>query len=123
MIRPAKVADLLALVAASLVWLTLFHLTGDRRLFFPYSIQFAAQVVCAAPMRPAAAKGGGLIAAFLSIRIWQGASAGVLALELIVAIGATSFVAIAYGPRSRGLGARVLGGVAGSVLAYGGLAF
>ena len=117
-LRPANSSEAAAMLVIGLFWLWLFHVTGDRRLFFPYSMQFAAYVGCV--NRRDAAK---LAAVFLAIRVWQGAPAGVLGVEAVVSLAVTSFVVTAHGPRLRGVAVRVLGGAIGSGLAYAGLAF
>lgn len=69
--RPAVQSALVAMV-----WLALFQATGDRRLFFPFSIHAAAL---------AGRWGVGVVAAFAAIRMTQGASAHVLGVEMVVA--------------------------------------
>ena len=74
-------------VAAGLIWLGLFALTGDRRFFFPFAMYQA--VVFGQIWRGGFAAGSALmIALFTMIRIEQDASFRVLAVELLVAIAA-----------------------------------
>lgn len=73
---------LLQVGASGLFWLALFHWTGDRRLFFPFSMQVAATL--AVQWHPAA--GGVVVAGFAAIRLWQGASTHVLEVEMVVAV-------------------------------------
>jgi len=82
-----RMRPLLGLLVA-LAWLAAAHLTGNRELFFPYSIALAAHLACQFAVRgrlPAAAAAGLVAGAFLAIRLVQGASAGVLAVEAAVA--------------------------------------
>jgi hypothetical protein len=73
---------ILAMGAVGLVWLVLFRITGDRRLFFPYSMQYAVQVACLLKRRvewPTLCGGGAVVGIFILIRIWQEATIPVLA--------------------------------------------
>ena len=103
---PMFVAGLLksrsaVLVAAgpSLLWLALFVFTGDRRMFFPFTMYQA--VLFGQTWRRGFAAGAALIIGlFTIIRIEQEASLRVLIVELVVAVAA-AFVAAAcrrYGP-------------------------
>lgn len=88
-------------MAPSLAWLGLYHATGNRELFFPYSMYLAGYA--ALPAAGAAGRlgpiGGGLIvAAFLVIRILQQATPRVLAVECAVAIAILALV-LAARPR------------------------
>lgn len=83
-------ANLVRTVGASLMWLGVYAITGDRRLYFPYTMQYAVQ---AGPL-------GGVAAAavFFAIRIWQGAATEVLIVEAVVAV---AVLALAYAARKR----------------------
>lgn len=115
----------LALVAPSLVWLACFRLTGNRELFFPFTIHLASLVA----LRLGRGKpwlgvaGGGLIGGlFLAIRAAQQASAKVLGVECVVAVLILTLV-LATLPVTRERSA--LGGgvvVLASLLAYASLA-
>lgn len=120
--QPAR----LLLMVPAIAWLGLFHLSGNRELFFPYTMALAAFVSL-----PLAARGiwlgglgGGLmIGTFLVIRVVQQAGGRVLAVELAVAAVILAVV-LAAATRTRGRGlieAAVV--AAASLLAYAGLAF
>ena len=79
-----KKLDLPTLLIPALCWLLLFHFTGDRRLFFPYTILFAAHLA----LRTTWAHAIGVVVLFLMIRVLQDAAMNVLLVELIVAIAA-----------------------------------
>ena len=75
-------------VAPGCFWLTLFCVTGDRRMFFPYSMQYAIQMACllhGGVLRKTILGGGGVVSVFALIRAGQEASAKVLVVELVVA--------------------------------------
>ncbi|MGJ5820023.1 hypothetical protein [Paludibaculum fermentans] len=79
---------MLQAAAAGLFWLALFHWTGDRRLFFPFSMQVAASAACLWRINgkwPAVAVGALVTGVFTGIRILQFAGAHVLGVELLVA--------------------------------------
>ncbi|MDE3165682.1 MAG: hypothetical protein KGN36_07750, partial [Acidobacteriota bacterium] len=81
-------AAVTAALAPGLVWLLLFALTGDRRLYFCYSMQFAVHLACLRRehgLRAGAAGGAIPIAVFLAVRVAQAASARVLVVESLVA--------------------------------------
>lgn len=101
--------------AVSLLWLGLFFASGDARLFFPFSIQYALQL---AFPRSAAVAG-----AFLFIRIVQGATLKVLSVEFAVAAAVLAICSGAYARSSKSLQARIGWAALGSFLAYVGLAF
>lgn len=79
-----------ALVAAlpAVGWLAAARLTGNRELFFPYSMLLAASALLAAPAARSAAgmaAAGGVVAAFLAARVAQQATGRVLAIEVAAA--------------------------------------
>ena len=79
----------LAILLPGLVWAAAFRLTGDRGLYFPYAMYLAAAVAALLPrhrFRAAAIGGGAVVASFLAIRIWQGASGRVLVVEILAAV-------------------------------------
>jgi hypothetical protein len=85
-LRPDAVT--IALAAAGLVWPVATLATGNRELFFPFAMHLAAVVVCRGARRgPPWAIAGGVVvvAVFLGIRLRQGATPRVLAVETIVA--------------------------------------
>ena len=104
-------------LALPLLWVALFALTGDRRLFFPFALYQAA--IFGAAWRGGFAAGAALIIAlFTLIRIEQEASFRVITVELIVAIVAAF---------AGSLGTRRFGTIAGatvaSLVALAGLVF
>lgn len=119
-----QAASVLASVAVSMLWLALYVWTGDRRLFFPYSMQLAVQMSCllrGRVERAAAAGGGGIIAVFLAIRIAQSATAGVLFVEFLVAVLAMAISLPVYARSSNSRKSRIFAGALGSALAFAGL--
>lgn len=87
--------------AVSLIFLAFFLLTGDRRFFFPFSIQLAVQCACLMRRRSqwaAWSAGAAMVGVFTLIRIVQAATVPVLTVELIVA-GVALAVGIAVGGR------------------------
>lgn len=85
--------SMLQAAAGGLFWVALFHWTGDRRLFFPFSMQVAASAACRWRVNgtwTAAAAGAVVTAVFAGIRLLQSASAHVLGVELIVAAAVLS---------------------------------
>ena len=92
----------LALMVPSLVWLALSHATGNRELFFPYTMYLASCVALrdsqratqrAAGLGPLG--GAAIVAAFMVIRILQQASVRVLTVELVVAAAILAIVVVA----------------------------
>ena len=121
----------LALVAPSLLWLALANATGNRELFFPYTMYLASCVAvgAAARSRWSGPLGGGLVvAAFMIIRILQQATIRVLAVEFVVATAILAFVlvAVSWGRRHVSAVAPVAWhaaiAVAASLIAYASLA-
>jgi hypothetical protein len=108
----------LGVAAIGLFWLALFHLTGDRRLFFPFSIQFALQAAFSRGIFASAS----IVAIFLTIRVAQGASASVLGVEILVAAVVVGASIAGYRRTAGGFGARVGWSAVGSVMAALGLA-
>jgi hypothetical protein len=114
-------------IAAALVWVVAFHATGDRELFFPYSMQLAAHVglrLAERDLRVGIAGGVMMATVFLASRIVQRATPRVLAVEgaVVVAI-LVGLVTIRQFLPARGRGwpdvALALGA---SLAAYAGLA-
>jgi hypothetical protein len=115
----------LAMVAPSLVWLALFQGTGNRELFFPFTIHLASLLTLRSAQGSVwlgMAGGGLLVAVFLAIRASQQASVKVLGVECVVAALILAVV-LATVPVVRGRNA-VAGGVVilASLLAYVSLA-
>jgi len=120
-LRPAA----LAMAAPSLVWLALFQATGNRELFFPFTIHLASLVALRLGRENlwGGMAGGGLIGGlFLAIRASQQASPKVLGVECVVAALILAVV-LATLPLSREKNA-AQGGVVvlASLLAYASLA-
>lgn len=90
----------------ALVWLALFQATGDRRLFFPFSMHAAAL---------AGRWGVGVVAGFAAVRVIQGASAHVLGVEMVVAAAVLGLAAALrpYAGRSGSAAAAGLAALAG----------
>ena len=91
----------LALVVPSLAWLALSHATGNRELFFPYTMYLASCVALwnsqratqrAAWLGPLG--GAAIVAAFMVIRILQQATVRVLAVEFVVAAAILALVVV-----------------------------
>lgn len=85
--------SLLQAAVSGLFWLALFHWTGDRRLFFPFSMQVAASAACRWRVQgkwTAVAAGAVVTAVFTAVRLLQSASAHVLGVELVVAAAVLS---------------------------------
>lgn len=120
-VRPAA----LAMVAPSLVWLALFRGTGNRELFFPFTMYLASLLslrLAGGRVWQGVAAGGIVVAVFLAIRASQQASMRVLGVEFGVAAVILALV-LATRPVIRGREV-VLGGVVvlASLLAWASLA-
>ena len=107
----------------SLCRLAAFAWTGDRRLFFPFTIQFAMQLACFELDRSMARAVLGavwIVAVFSAVRLAQSASLIVLFVELMVAAVAIAAPLLLYreGWCKRGVAAAIA-----SLLAYAGLVF
>ena len=104
-------------LAVSFIWVALFAITGDRRLFFPFALYQAT--VFGQNWRGGFAAGSSLIIAlFTLIRIEQEASLKVIAVELIVA----AIAAFAGWAATRRFGP-IVGAMAASLVALVGLVF
>lgn len=119
------VAEVLATAGAGLAWLVLFHFTGNRELYFPYTMQYAVQMTMLAyggRLWMAGLGGVLIVAVFTVVRLLQAATAAVLAVELFVAAGIIA-IAIAACESGRGKAAsRLAAAVLGSLIAFAGLA-
>ena len=112
----------LALIAPSLCWAAAFHWTGNRELFFPFSIYLAAYVAVVLSRRKAwlGLFGGTIVtAAFVVVRIQQFASVPVLAVEIAAALGilVLALVTYSFSPKSNPVCLAVCG--MASLIAYG----
>ncbi len=115
----------LALAVPSLAWLALSHATGNRELFFPYTMYLASCVALRTAGRAAwlgPLGGAAIVAAFMVIRILQHATVRVLAVEFVVA--ATILALVLVAPRWSGnrLTRDATLVVAASLVAYASLA-
>jgi hypothetical protein len=119
--RGALSVKIVALTAAfGLLWLVVYKATGDRRIFFPFAMQFALQM--AFFRRPMILGWGPIIVAFFVVRILQGATLHVLIVEAAVAF-AVGLVTLLAARRSPETWFAWLGWAGlGSFLAYLGLA-
>ena len=113
--------ELTVVCALALVWLLAFKLTGDRRLFFPYSMLFAAAAISAPGQWVMQGVAAALL--FFAIRIYQDASQSVLLVEALVAVAALAPALVA-----RRIGVRNSASLAAvvalcSAIAFFGLAF
>ena len=105
---------MMAAVLVPLVWVALFAVTGDRRLFFPFALYQA--ITFGLAWRGGFALGAAFIVAlFTLIRIEQEASLRVIAVELIVAV-----VAVLVGGACRRYGV-IAAASAASLVALAGL--
>lgn len=108
----------------SLGWLAASRLTGNRELYFPFAMYLAGAVAVLpwrGGLRPAAGWGGAVVAAFLVVRVLQGATLRVLAVETAAAV-----VVLGLALAARRAGGTVTGraavAAAASLLAYACLA-
>ena len=126
-LRFLKSAPGLALTSLiSLFWLLAFSLTDDRRLFFPFTIQFALQALVFWSARSRSMGGlaaTGVVALFSVIRLIQSATLIVLLVELIVAAVAIWIGSAYYRRGEVGLRRGMIAAGIGSVLAFCGLVF
>ena len=129
-----RAASVLASVAPGLCWLALYYWTTDRRLFFPYSMQYAVQMAGLTGGPPATRAfgsvigGGSVMLVFVLIRVAQSATAGVLLVELLVASAVLAISATVQDQSGRAISpsdtmARALVAALSSLAAYAGLAF
>lgn len=121
----------LALVLPSLCWLGLSHATGNRELFFPYTMYLASCVALRGFDRSGSTAllgGGAIVGVFMIIRILQQATPRVLAVEFAVAATILALVLNAdswsrrHGERAPRSSLRAAIVVASSLLAYASLA-
>jgi hypothetical protein len=115
----------LALLLPSLTWLVLFRVTGNRELFFPFTMYVAAYLAVSLAERDArlgVAGGSFVVATFLGIRVLQRATVPVLAVECVVAAAILAAVVAARAMlrKQQATDAMIVAGA--SLLAYAGLA-
>jgi hypothetical protein len=92
----------LALMVPSLAWLVLSHATGNRELFFPYTMYLASCVALRDSQRATQRTtwlgpfgGAAVVVAFMVIRILQQATVRVLVVEFVVAAAILALVVVA----------------------------
>ncbi|MEO8371582.1 MAG: hypothetical protein ABI806_20510 [Candidatus Solibacter sp.] len=107
-----------AAVLPGLFWLAAFAVTGDRRLFFCYFMQYAVHLAC---LHGACAGVTG-VAVFLAIRVGQGASVDVLAVEAMVALAVVLAAVKVQDPGPRSARRRMAIASVASLVAFAGLA-
>lgn len=111
----------LALIAPSLLWVALFRVTGNRELFFPYSIYLAtytALLLYDTRFWLSALSGTLVVAAFLAVRCLQDATMRVLAVEFGVAVTILAFTFISYAFSPRIVASRAALVIVASLIAY-----
>jgi hypothetical protein len=118
----------------SLAWLAISHATGNRELFFPYTMYLASCMAIRGSDRADHAawlgpfEGAVVVAAFMVIRILQQATVRVLVVEFVVAAAILALVVVAralgrrYAPRVAPVVWHAAIIVASSLLAYASLA-
>ena len=91
----------LALVLPSLAWLALSHATGNRELFFPYTMYLASCVALRDSQRATQRTtwlgpfgGAAVVVAFMVIRILQQATVRVLVVEFVIAAAILALVVV-----------------------------
>ena len=88
----------LGVMVPSLAWLGLSHATGNRELFFPYTMYLASCVALQDSQRAAwlgPLGGAAIVAAFMVIRILQQATVRVLVVEFVIAVAILALVVVA----------------------------
>ncbi len=112
--------------APGLLWLLAFIATGDRRFFFPYTLQYAIVLAALPDMRQLWERYAGcaiVIALFLLFRTLQDASLKVLTVELLVGAVVGAIVVAIHGQQSRSGLVRFALAMLASLLAFAGLGF
>ncbi len=112
-------------IAPALAWAAMHHVTGNRELFFPYSMYLAAHIASQFAGRGwigSATAGATVVVAFLGIRAVQDATARVLAVEFAVALAILAAVVFSLMATEKRPGAAVVVAALASLAAYAGLA-
>jgi hypothetical protein len=127
-VRPARTdfRSVLFTVAVGFLWLIAFCFTHDRRMVFPYTMQYAVQAAMlmhGSALVRGLMGGGAIVAVFMLIRVAQSAAISVLVVEVLVAAAVIALVMSAFGARKPSPGTRAIAGVGGSLLAVAGLVF
>lgn len=92
------------LILPSLGWLAAFWGTGNRELFFPFTMYLAAHAALTVSDRgliSASAAGGLIVLVFLVIRVLQAAMPRVLAVETVAAVAILAATCLALARRDR----------------------
>jgi hypothetical protein len=102
--EPDRQRELLWLILPSLGWLAAFWVTGNRELFFPFTMYLAAHAaltVSGGGLIPAGAAGGLIVLVFLVIRVLQAATPRVLAVETVAALAILAATCLTLTRRDR----------------------
>jgi len=121
----ADATALAAALAPGLLWLLLCGITGDRRLYFCYTMQYAVHLACLyreRSLRAAIGAGGVLIAVFVAVRVAQAATASVLVVEIAVSLMVLVVSLATYGTGAATSARRMAIAAVASLLAFAGLA-
>jgi hypothetical protein len=105
--------------AVSLLWFLACALSGDRRLFFPFTLALAFQLFALRGVSACLA----LVGLFLAIRIFQNATFAVLAVELILILPALGLPVWLFSRSPGHLSRRLYYTALTSLLAFASLAF
>ncbi len=118
-------AKSLVILVPSLGWLVLYRVTGNRELFFPYSMYlstYVALLLCNRTFWLGSLGGSLAVSTFLTLRYLQEAPLRVLAVECGVAVMILAFTLIVYALSPRTISSRAVIAAGASLLAYGCLA-
>jgi hypothetical protein len=114
-------AKALTIIVPSLFWIILFRATGDRELFFPYSMYLAIHVsllLCSRTFWLGSLGGTLVIATFLAVRFLQNATLRVLAVEFGVAVAILAFALFAYAFSRKYIASHAVVAAVASLIAY-----
>lgn len=111
------------ITSISFLWLAAFLITGDRRLYFPFTIQLAVQALALPTFNPPSLSATAIVALFSAIRLIQQATLIVLTVELVVAAVAIAIPAYIYRNGKPTPLRRFATATLGSILAFAGLVF
>jgi hypothetical protein len=114
-----KVSAALKAIFVSLFWLVAFTVSGDRRLFFPFSLSLAFSVFALRGLASCLA----MVALFLVIRILQNATLSVLAVEILLTIPALGVPLWLYSHSPKNLSRQIYYNALTSLLAFASLVF
>jgi hypothetical protein len=109
----------LRFASISLLWCAASFLSGDRRLFFPFSLALAFQVFAVRGLFLSC----GMVALFTVIRLLQNATLFVLAVELLLTLPALGLPLWLYSRSPKNPPRRLYYTALTSLLAFAGLAF